>query len=204
MSRPGVRPGPGCAQRARRPVGAVLSVVLVAGGLVVGGIRAARPAVGADAGGPLRLEAVSGAEIVPLAGDGFAVRVRLRDGGEATLSPEAFSAVLASTDDAEPSAWQRVLNIRSPVGLAWVAVGLLGQLAFMLRMLVQWLVSERRGRSVVPVGFWWISLVGASMLLAYFAWRRDLVGVLGQSMGFVVYVRNLRLIHRGGRPAVAG
>jgi lipid-A-disaccharide synthase-like uncharacterized protein len=70
-------------------------------------------------------------------------------------------------------------------------------------MLLQWLVSERTRRSVVPVGFWWLSLVGASMLLVYFIWRRDIVGVLGQCAGWVVYGRNLWLIHREHRAAAA-
>jgi lipid-A-disaccharide synthase-like uncharacterized protein len=63
-------------------------------------------------------------------------------------------------------------------------------------MLLQWLVSERSRRSVVPVGFWWLSLLGASMLLVYFVWRRDIVGVVGQSTGWIIYGRNLWLIYR--------
>ena len=89
----------------------------------------------------------------------------------------------------------RLLNITSPIGIAWVALGLVGQVLFTLRMVFQWLVSERRKRSVVPVGFWWMSLGGASMLLVYFAWRRDIVGILGQSTGWLIYVRNLWLIY---------
>lgn len=95
----------------------------------------------------------------------------------------------------------RLFNITSPVGIAWVCLGLLGQLLFTGRMLVQWLASERRGRSTVPVAFWWMSLIGASMLLAYFIWRQDIVGVLGQGLGWMIYLRNLWLIHRPGAPA---
>lgn len=76
----------------------------------------------------------------------------------------------------------------------WVALGLLGQGLFAGRMLVQWLVSERERRSVVPVAFWWLSLAGASLLLAYFLWRRDPVGVVGQTTGWIVYFRNLVLL----------
>jgi lipid-A-disaccharide synthase-like uncharacterized protein len=137
-------------------------------------------------------------------GDGrFVYTVRMRDGETLALDPEAFSAWVAQ-GAAGRSFWHRVLNVRSPLGVAWVALGLAGQLAFMTRMLVQWLASEHRGRSVVPVAFWWISIAGASMLLAYFAWRRDIVGILGQSMGFLIYGRNLWLIHRGEPPSVAG
>ena len=61
-------------------------------------------------------------------------------------------------------------------------------------MLVQWLTSEKSKRSVVPVSFWWMSLVGATMLLVYFIWRRDIVGILGQATGWIIYIRNLVLI----------
>ena len=92
----------------------------------------------------------------------------------------------------------RLFNITSPIGIAWVLVGLLGQALFTGRMVVQWMVSERRGRSTVPVIFWWLSLMGASMLLVYFIWRKDIVGILGQGLGWFIYLRNLSLIY-GGR-----
>ena len=79
-----------------------------------------------------------------------------------------------------------------------MALGFLGQLLFTGRMLVQWLVSERHRRSIVPPIFWWMSLAGASMLLTYFVWRRDIVGVLGQATGWMIYSRNLWLIYRTG------
>jgi lipid-A-disaccharide synthase-like uncharacterized protein len=91
----------------------------------------------------------------------------------------------------------RLFNITSPLGIAWVVIGLLGQALFTGRMLIQWLASERKGRSTVPVAFWWMSLIGASMLLAYFIWRKDIVGVLGQGLGWMFYLRNLWMIHRG-------
>ncbi len=55
--------------------------------------------------------------------------------------------------------------------------------------------SERLGRSEVPTIFWWMSLGGSLMLLIYFMWRTDIVGIVGQGLGFVIYVRNLVLIH---------
>ena len=88
-----------------------------------------------------------------------------------------------------------LLNITTPIGVAWVSLGLFGQVLFTVRMLVQWIVSERSRRSVVPVAFWWFSLVGATMLLAYFVWRKDIVGVLGQTTGWFIYTRNLWLIY---------
>lgn len=78
----------------------------------------------------------------------------------------------------------------------WVALGLAAQLSFSARFIVQWIASERVGQSYVPVVFWYLSLVGGSLLLAYAIYRQDIVFILGQSMGLVVYVRNLILIHR--------
>ncbi len=93
----------------------------------------------------------------------------------------------------------RILNISSYENLGWVLLGLAGQAAFMLRMLVQWIATERERRSVVPTIFWWLSLGGGAILLIYFLWRKDIVGVLGQTTGVVVYARNLWYIHKGDR-----
>ena len=80
---------------------------------------------------------------------------------------------------------------------AWVLLGLLGQALFAGRFLVQWVASERRRTSVVPVSFWYLSLAGGIALLVYAAWfRRDPVFTIGQSAGLVVYARNLMLIRR--------
>jgi lipid-A-disaccharide synthase-like uncharacterized protein len=81
----------------------------------------------------------------------------------------------------------------------WLVVGFLGQALFGSRFLVQWIVSERRGESVVPLAFWYLSLGGASLLLAYAIWRQDPVFILGQAFGFLVYTRNLVLIARRAR-----
>jgi len=78
----------------------------------------------------------------------------------------------------------------------WVVLGLTAQLSFSARFIVQWIASERAGRSYVPTIFWYLSLAGGSMLLAYAIYRQDVVFVLGQSMGLIVYTRNLVLIHR--------
>lgn len=77
--------------------------------------------------------------------------------------------------------------------------GLIAQALFMSRMLVQWIASEREGRSVMPVSFWWLSLSGAAMLLIYGVLRRDVVIILAQAFGFIVYARNLALIARERR-----
>ena len=93
----------------------------------------------------------------------------------------------------------RAMNVTSTAGLIWLAVGLFGQAIFTGRLLVQWLVSERAGQSTVPEVFWWMSLAGASILLAYFIWRVEPIGILGQGFGWFVYVRNLWLIRVTGR-----
>lgn len=118
--------------------------------------------------------------------------------GRARLCAEDFLARLESAQvERDTHGWLfHALNITSPWGIVWVAVGFAGQALFTLRMLLQWFASEREKRSVVPIGFWWGSLFGGALLFAYFVWRKDIVGVVGQSTGVVVYARNLILIYR--------
>jgi lipid-A-disaccharide synthase-like uncharacterized protein len=87
------------------------------------------------------------------------------------------------------------LHVESWAEFSWVMIGLTGQLLFTARFLVQWLASEREKRSVIPIAFWYFSLVGGVVLFAYALWRKDPVFILGQSMGLVIYTRNLWLIH---------
>ncbi len=100
----------------------------------------------------------------------------------------------------ERSWGQTVLNVSSPIGYVWVGLGLLGQVLFTGRMIVQWIVSEKSKKSVVPPIFWWMSLAGSTMLMVYFLWRRDPIGLLGQSFGWFIYVRNLWMIYRPQLP----
>jgi lipid-A-disaccharide synthase-like uncharacterized protein len=79
---------------------------------------------------------------------------------------------------------------------SWQIVGFVGQGLFTARFLVQWLASEKKGDTVMPVAFWWLSLVGGFNLLAYAISQRDPVFIVGQSLGMVVYVRNLMLACR--------
>lgn len=79
-------------------------------------------------------------------------------------------------------------------GLWWLVIGFAGQALFMMRFLLQWLVSERERRSVIPVSFWYLSIGGALVLLVYALHRRDPVFVAGQLLGVGIYIRNLRLI----------
>ncbi len=94
-------------------------------------------------------------------------------------------------------------NITSWATFGFVVVGLVGQTAFFGRMLVQWIVSERSRISTVPVAFWWMSFIGGVCLFIYFVWRTDIVGVMGQSTGIVIYARNLRLISKQRRATQA-
>lgn len=79
----------------------------------------------------------------------------------------------------------------------WLAVGFAGQAVFTARFLTQWIASERKKDSVVPVAFWWLSLVGGLTLLCYALHREDPVIVVGQSLGVFIYVRNLMLVSKG-------
>ena len=83
----------------------------------------------------------------------------------------------------------------------WMAVGFLGQAIFTARFLVQWVVSEKKRDSVVPVAFWWLSLFGGMTLLSYAVSRRDPVLIVGQGMGLFVYIRNLMLVGKARRRA---
>jgi lipid-A-disaccharide synthase-like uncharacterized protein len=76
----------------------------------------------------------------------------------------------------------------------WLVIGFGGQALFMARFLVQWLVSERERRSVIPISFWYFSIVGALVLLVYALHRRDPVFIAGQLLGVLIYLRNLHLI----------
>ena len=81
----------------------------------------------------------------------------------------------------------------------WIATGFLGQGLFFGRWIVQWLASERSASSKVPISFWYLSLIGGLITLAYAIYRKDPVFIAGQSIGSVVYVRNLMLIYRENR-----
>ena len=76
----------------------------------------------------------------------------------------------------------------------FLVLGLAGQLMFSARFLVQWIASEKRKKSVVPISFWFLSLFGSFLLLIYAIYRKDIVFTLGQLFGFVVYIRNLLII----------
>lgn len=127
--------------------------------------------------------------------DGFVSR----DLGEGELKELFGPKIYAQATAERPNLAFRLLNITTWANLVWIGVGLVGQLAFSSRFLVQWLVSERERKTVVPESFWWMSLIGGLALFAYFVWRQDPIGVLGQSSGLVIYSRNIRLIYKQKR-----
>jgi lipid-A-disaccharide synthase-like uncharacterized protein len=108
---------------------------------------------------------------------------------------------------AEASFW--VFNVTS-----WTLLGLAGNVVFGMRFLVQWIASERRKMTVIPVSFWWLSIAGSVLQGTYFAFKKnpatgiadpDIVGILGFTLNMVIYVRNLQLIAKqklaAGTPA---
>jgi lipid-A-disaccharide synthase-like uncharacterized protein len=136
------------------------------------------------------------AKIIRLEDGSFGYLItRIGSETDRVLTPEEFTTLLY-TQKTSASFLETLFNVTGPVGFAWVALGFGGQLLFSGRMLVQWLTSEKEKRSVVPVSFWWMSLIGATMLLVYFIWRRDIVGISGQALGWVIYIRNLSLIYK--------
>ena len=85
----------------------------------------------------------------------------------------------------------------------WLVIGFLGQAFFSTRFLIQWVFSERRRRSIIPVAFWYFSLAGGATLLAYAIHREDPVFIVGQGAGLLVYSRNLYFIWRERRERLA-
>ena len=85
----------------------------------------------------------------------------------------------------------------------WILIGFIGQSFFFSRFLVQWIASERKGKSTIPNAFWYFSIAGSALLLSYAIYRMDPVFIMGQSVNQFVYIRNLVLVKREER-ALAG
>ena len=81
----------------------------------------------------------------------------------------------------------------------WLIIGFIGQTIFASRFLIQWIVSERASKSIIPNIFWWISIVGSLILLSYAIHKVDPVFIVGQSCGFLIYSRNIYLIKKEGK-----
>lgn len=80
--------------------------------------------------------------------------------------------------------------------LFWIILGFLGQFLFFMRFFVQWIVSEKKGESTIPIAFWYFSLLGGGILFVYAIWRKDPVFIVGQGGGLIIYIRNLMLIYK--------
>ncbi len=78
----------------------------------------------------------------------------------------------------------------------WVGIGVVGQAFFGMRILLQWIATERQQRSVVPLSFWLFSVAGAITLLSYAIYRLDPVFIIAEVMGLLIYARNLCFIRR--------
>jgi lipid-A-disaccharide synthase-like uncharacterized protein len=81
----------------------------------------------------------------------------------------------------------------------WLGIGFLGQGLFFGRWVVQWITSEKKAESQVPISFWYMSLIGGLITLAYAIYRKDPVFIAGQGIGSIVYIRNLMLISRANQ-----
>ena len=85
--------------------------------------------------------------------------------------------------------------------IVWLFIGLLAQLLFSMRFLVQWIATEKARASIIPETFWYFSFFGGILLLAYAVYRADPVFILGQATGLIIYSRNIYFIWLGKREA---
>ena len=110
------------------------------------------------------------------------------------LTPVA--AILYMLKDARAFVDQFFRNEKIPL---WLLIyGSMGQIIFTLRFVYQWIYSKRKDESLLPIGFWVISLLGALIIVSYAIYRRDPVLILGQSTGLIAYSRNIYLSRRAG------
>tara|TARA_B100000886_G_C20206554_1_gene400652 strand:- start:70 stop:366 length:297 start_codon:yes stop_codon:yes gene_type:complete len=88
------------------------------------------------------------------------------------------------------------LNNLSQIEIIFLVIGLLGQGLFASRFVIQWILSEKKGESYIPLVFWYLSIFGGIGLLTYAIFRKDPVIILGQTFGILIYIRNLFLIYK--------
>jgi lipid-A-disaccharide synthase-like uncharacterized protein len=84
----------------------------------------------------------------------------------------------------------------SNLELFFLIIGFVGQGLFASRFIVQWLYSEKLGKSAIPLAFWYLSIAGGLGLLIYAIFRKDPVIITGQAFGIIIYVRNLILLRK--------
>ncbi len=97
-------------------------------------------------------------------------------------------------------AWLHTVFVEQMSG--WVILGFVAQACFSMRFIIQWIASERAKRSVIPVAFWFFSLLGGGLLFVYAIHRQDPVFIAGQGMGLIIYMRNIWLIARERRSSL--
>ncbi|TDR93853.1 lipid-A-disaccharide synthase N-terminal domain-containing protein [Enterovirga rhinocerotis] len=85
----------------------------------------------------------------------------------------------------------------------WLVFGIVAQVLFAMRFVVQWLASEKEGRSVIPMAFWFFSMAGGLLTLIYGLVKREPIIIIGQVLSVFIYVRNLQLILKERREAKA-
>ena len=88
------------------------------------------------------------------------------------------------------------LNNLNSTEIFFLIIGFTGQGLFASRFVYQWIYSEKKGKSSIPIGFWYLSIFGGLGLLIYALFRKDPVIIVGQLFGIFIYLRNLILIHR--------
>ena len=88
------------------------------------------------------------------------------------------------------------INSLSLVEIIFLVIGFVGQGLFASRFIVQWIYSEKKGESSIPIIFWYLSIFGGLGLLTYAIFRKDPVIIIGQLFGIIIYTRNLILIYR--------
>lgn len=96
----------------------------------------------------------------------------------------------------------KMIDKLTPANL-WLMVGFIGQFFFCLRFVVQWIATEKAKKSVIPLAFWYLSLVGTLILLAYSIYKKDPVFIAGFSLNLIIYMRNLYFIHIHPRKCAA-
>ena len=82
------------------------------------------------------------------------------------------------------------------ISLGWLIIGFLGQIFFSTRFLLQWIYSEINRKSIIPLGFWFFSILGGLTLLVYAIHRKDPVFIMGQATGLLIYARNIYFINK--------
>ncbi len=87
-------------------------------------------------------------------------------------------------------------NSLSNIEIIFLSIGFFGQGLFASRFIIQWLYSEKKGESLIPIAFWYLSIFGGIGLLTYAIFRKDPVIILGQTFGIFIYLRNLILIYK--------